>query len=115
KAPANADALGESLEEHLYVEGELRFEPHCIQVLTNDDELDVAYYIFDDQFLTENRDKAEFLLQNQFELPCDADTEADARELDIDVELNLPDTAGGGKGHVFFATMSAYCSGGNLS
>lgn len=115
KAPANADALGELLEEHLYVEGELRFEPHCIQVLTNDDELDVAYYIFDDQFLTENRDKAEFLLQNQFELPCDADTEADARELDIDVELNLPDTAGGGTGHVFFATMSAYCSGGNLS
>lgn len=115
KAPVNDSSLARLLEKHLYVEGELICSPHCIQVLTDDDELDVAYYIFDDVFLDENKGKAEFLLLDGFELPTEEKSESDVTEFDIRAALNFISTAGGGDGFLFFATMSEYGSGGNLT
>jgi uncharacterized protein (TIGR02996 family) len=51
------------------VEGEIRFTPHYIQVLTDDDELEMAYYFFDDEFLAKHRDRAALLLHDAWELP----------------------------------------------
>jgi uncharacterized protein (TIGR02996 family) len=69
--PATPDQLQGYLEKHLYVEGELLFQPHVIQVLTDDDELEMAYYFFDDEYLARHRDKAALLLQNDWQLPED--------------------------------------------
>jgi uncharacterized protein (TIGR02996 family) len=41
---------------------------HCIQVLTDDDELDMAYYFFDDYFLAEQDERAAFLLHDDWRL-----------------------------------------------
>jgi hypothetical protein len=68
-APETSEHLDLILAEHLYVEGEIHFRPHAIQVLTNDNELDVAYYIFDDHFLKEHGSVATFLLRESWELP----------------------------------------------
>jgi uncharacterized protein (TIGR02996 family) len=67
--PRSASELRGELEEHLYVEGELLFTPHCIQVLTDDDELEMAYYFFDDHFLAKHADRAAFLLNDGWRLP----------------------------------------------
>lgn len=42
---------------------------HCIQVETDDDELDMAYYFFDDHYLKEHGDRAAFLLYDHWQLP----------------------------------------------
>jgi hypothetical protein len=114
-SPEDEQALARILEKHLYVEGELKFEPHCIQVLTDDDELDVAYYIFDDIFLEQNRDKADFLLARDFELSTNFENDSAQESLCVDAELNLIETTGSGEGLLFFASLSEYGSGGNLS
>src|SRR5262245_5405072 len=43
-APKTARQLQDALNEHLSVEGGILFTPHAIQVLTADDELQMAYY-----------------------------------------------------------------------
>jgi uncharacterized protein (TIGR02996 family) len=68
--PATYARLREMLDEHLYVEGEIRCDPHVIQVLTDDDELQIAYYFFDDHFLARHPDRAAFLLHEDWELPA---------------------------------------------
>ena len=49
--PKTDRKLKSYLEEHLYVEGEILFEPHAMQVLTDDDEIELAYFFFDDHYL----------------------------------------------------------------
>src|SRR5258708_7825707 len=36
--------------------------PHCLQILTEDDELDLAMYFFDDRFVDAHRDQVAYLL-----------------------------------------------------
>lgn len=67
--PSTANELKDILEEHLYVERDFKFSEHAIQAFTDDDELDIAYYIFDDHYLKDNRHKAEFLTLIPWELP----------------------------------------------
>jgi uncharacterized protein (TIGR02996 family) len=67
--PRSAGELEKLLQRHLYVEGEILFSPHCVQVLTDDDDLQMAYYFFDDDFLAKHRDRAAFLLHKEWELP----------------------------------------------
>jgi uncharacterized protein (TIGR02996 family) len=69
KPPKNTEELEEYLRVHLYVEGEILFTPHAIQVLTDDDELQLAYYFFDDHFLAEHVDRAAYLLHGDWRLP----------------------------------------------
>jgi uncharacterized protein (TIGR02996 family) len=68
-APDNEKALWRLLRANLYVEGEIRTAPHCVQVLTDDDELELAYYFFDDDFLAEHGERAAFLLHEDWRLP----------------------------------------------
>lgn len=85
--PATASELKDILEEHLYVERDFKFSEHAIQALTDDDELDIAYYIFDDHYLKENPHKAEFLTLINWELPPEYshgqyNTDEDCAEID---------------------------------
>jgi uncharacterized protein (TIGR02996 family) len=43
--------------------------PHHIQILTDDDELEMAVYVFDDHYRKANPGKADFLLLDGWELP----------------------------------------------
>lgn len=67
--PADEKTLWRLLRANLYVEGEIRTAPHCVQVLTDDDEMELAYYFFDDDFLAEHGARAAFLLNEDWRLP----------------------------------------------
>jgi hypothetical protein len=67
--PTSDRKLKSYLDEHLYVEGEIKFKPHALQVLTDDDEIELAYYIFDDHFLAEHPGRAAYLLHEGWMLP----------------------------------------------
>jgi uncharacterized protein (TIGR02996 family) len=71
-APRSSRSLQETLEAHLYVEGEVLFSPHVVQVLTDDDEIQLAYYFFDDEYLAKHGQRAAFLLHEGWRLPADA-------------------------------------------
>ena len=72
-APTTEEELFGLLREHLYVEGDkdeqLLCRPGCIQVYTDDDNLDVAYYFCDDKYLSEYGTQAAFLLHEHWRLP----------------------------------------------
>jgi uncharacterized protein (TIGR02996 family) len=67
--PYEETNLWNVLAEHLAVERQLLPSPHCIQVLTDDDELELAYYFFDDEFICRNPGSAEYLLSEGWRLP----------------------------------------------
>lgn len=67
--PETNEDLRKILDEHLYVEGEILFEPKFIQVLTDDDELEMAYYFVDSSYLAEHAAKASFLVHDDWKLP----------------------------------------------
>jgi uncharacterized protein (TIGR02996 family) len=70
--PRTNAQLHRYLEQHLYVEGTCNYSPHLMQVLTDDDELDMAYFFFDDHYLAKHRDLAAFLLYEDWKLPAGA-------------------------------------------
>jgi uncharacterized protein (TIGR02996 family) len=45
------------------------FEDHCLQVLTDDDEIDMAYLFFDDHFLAEHGGLAAYVIRDDWRLP----------------------------------------------
>jgi len=67
--PTSDRKLQSYLEDHLYVEGEIKYKPHALQVLTDDDEIELAYYVFDDYFLAEHPGRAAYLLHEDWLLP----------------------------------------------
>jgi hypothetical protein len=67
--PTSDRKLKSYLEEHLYVEGEIKFKRHALQVLTDDDEIELAYFFFDDVYLKENPGRADYLLHEDWRLP----------------------------------------------
>ncbi len=50
---------------------EILHGPHVVQVLTDDDELDMAWFLLDDQFLAEHPGLATFLLTEDWKLPAE--------------------------------------------
>ncbi|GII91199.1 hypothetical protein [Sinosporangium siamense] len=68
-APAGWDELGEVLEEHLYFEREVRVDPAAVRVFTDDDEVQVAYFFFDDSFVEVHPDWVDFQLWERERLP----------------------------------------------
>ena len=64
KMPNNLDELLKCLQEYSYVNEIIMNDQHLIQIHTDDDELDLVYYIFDDVFVKQNPDKALFLCNN---------------------------------------------------
>jgi uncharacterized protein (TIGR02996 family) len=48
---------------------EVCFEEHCVQAQTNDDQIDMACYFFDDIFLARHGDLAAYILPDDWRLP----------------------------------------------
>jgi hypothetical protein len=106
-APTSDRDLKSYLEEHLYVEGEIRYRPHALQVLTDDDEIELAYYVFDDHFLIEHPGWAAYLLHEGCKLPP---TSGDnPHRPGIPVRPVQP--RGAGAGETYLAFLAAYDSG----
>jgi uncharacterized protein (TIGR02996 family) len=68
-APTNDEELAVYIQENLYSEGPILTSPHLITVQTDDDELMVAYYIFDGHYLAQHGSRAAFLLHEDWKLP----------------------------------------------
>jgi hypothetical protein len=109
-APRSGRELRALLEEHLYVEGEILHSPHALQVLTDDDELELAYYFFDDAYLERHGAKAAFLLHDGWRLP-EAAGDAGLR---ASVRTHRLASKRKGEGATYLAFLAYYDSG-NLS
>lgn len=107
--PKSMKELQEYLTDYLYVEGDMRFGPDAIQVLTDDDELQLAYYFFDDYYLKPNDGKTSFLLHQEWRLP--ENFSSDSTRLKEECTPIAP--TGGGSGTTYCAFLSYY-DGGNL-
>jgi len=68
-APLSIEALRALLDEHLYVEGEFLLDEHSLRVATDDDEVSLAYYFFDDEVVRASPDRFAFLLREEPNLP----------------------------------------------
>lgn len=108
--PETAKELESYLRKYLYFEGYLKFEPNVIQVVSNDDELDIAFYIFDDTFLAANGEKADFLLRKEWNLPNQSTEEL----FEPIVETKRICTRRDDPGALYSAFLSAYDCGDNI-
>lgn len=109
--PSNSQELEKHLRKHLYFEGDMHFHPHAIQVFTDDDELDLVYYIFDDEYVESNKEKCTFILRNEWKLP----TESRVDTFVPKTETTILKPPGPGAGAVFCVFMSAYEWGGQIA
>lgn len=70
--PKTIGQLETMLREHLYVEGgrdNLRIDEHSLRVLTDDDEVNLAYFFFDDEALRKHPDRLAWLCHEEAKLP----------------------------------------------
>jgi uncharacterized protein (TIGR02996 family) len=105
--PTTDRQLELDLREHLYVEGSIHYSPHLLQVRTDDDELEMAYYFFDDHYLDKHRKRAAFLLHEGWQLPGGA-REGRYRPAEKAAEFK---PAGTGKGSTWLVHLAYYDSG----
>ncbi len=106
--PTSDRQLRTCLEENLYVEGDLKYKPHALQVLTDDDELELAYYLFDDHYLEEHPGKAAYLLHEGWRLPTTS--RENPAKPSITVKTVLP--RGSSSGVTYLVFLAAYDSSG---
>ncbi len=106
--PTSDRKLKSYLEEHLYVEGEIKFKPHAIQVLTDDDEIELAYYVFDDHYLSDHPGKADYLLHEDWRLP----TTSGDRPFKSGVATTALQPRRAGLGETYLAFLAFYDSSG---
>jgi hypothetical protein len=104
--PTSDRKLKNDLDEHLYVEGEVLYRPHALQVLTNDDEIELAYYIFDDHFLAEHPGRAAYLLHEDWRLPVTGSE----RPYHPTIEARSIDPSGDDPGTIYLAFLTFYDS-----
>jgi uncharacterized protein (TIGR02996 family) len=110
-APRTDRKLARYLDDHLYSEGPILHQPHLLTVQTDDDELQVCYYVFDDEYLAQHGKRAAYLLNDGWRLPGGhADGPFEPTE-PIDEEPWGP--AGKGAGTTYVAVV-AYRDSGNL-
>ncbi len=108
--PEDDDELKEYLNEHLYSEGPILYEPHLLTVQTDDDELQVCYYLFDDVYLARHGKRAAYLLHEGWRLPAG---HADSWFFEPDEPTEKWGPAGKGRGTTYIA-INAYFDSGNL-
>ncbi len=108
-SPPTSDRMLKSyLEEHLYAEGEVKFRPHALQVLTDDDEIELAYYLFDDHYLVAHPGRAAYLLHEGWRLPATSGETSLAPSFPLK-KLKPPGTS---EGTIYLAFLAFYDSGG---
>nr|WP_055502710.1 hypothetical protein [Nonomuraea pusilla] len=90
-APRDWRELATVLRDHLYYEGELRADEHGVRVCTDDDEVELCYFFFDDALAGLRPERAAYLLHESWPLPGDA--------------AGDPLPAGSGETHAAFLTF----------
>jgi len=107
KAPKSTAELEKILRKHLYVEGgreNIRIDDHSLRVLTDDDEVSLAYFFFDDEAVRASPDRLSWLLHDTPSLP---DGDADGVFVPpFEPELILP--KGEGEGTTYVALLTFY-------
>lgn len=81
--PQSTEELLDALQKHLYVEGGpeyIRLDEHTLRVRTDDDEVELAYYFFDQAYASAHPDRVAYLLHDDPRLP---DGAAIASEIEI--------------------------------
>jgi hypothetical protein len=68
-APNSWRELRDLLREHLYFEGDLRVDEHSVRVHTDDDEVELPYFFFDDTLVAARPDAVAYLLHDGWPLP----------------------------------------------
>jgi hypothetical protein len=102
--PDSVEELQSRVETQLYVEGESFVDEHSLRVITDDDEVDIAYFLFDDSF---PRACTAWMLHDRFELPVDA--RASGEFLPARSVRSL-EPRGAGPGATYFAFLTGYDS-----
>lgn len=72
QVPGTVDELREALREHLYVEGgpdNIRLDEHTLRVVTDDDEVALAYLFFDEAEAIAHPGRVAYLLHDAWPLP----------------------------------------------
>jgi hypothetical protein len=66
--PRTMGELAGAVESYTY-NNHVLHGPHCLQVYTDDDDIDMAWFFLDDQYLAEHEQNAAFLLREDWQLP----------------------------------------------
>lgn len=109
RVPQSLTELEVRLDDALYINA-LQVEPHSVQVLTDDDELEMGIHIFDDHYATRHPERVAFLLHDGFALPDGGKHGGFRRPADVP-ELYPELMAGDGR--TYFVQFAAY-DGSNL-
>ncbi len=108
--PDTWQELHELLQYHLYVSGgpeAIRQSAHVLRVKTEADDVDVAYFMFDDAYARAHPDRCAFLLHEDWPLPdggADGSCEPEIRPSPL-----LP--AGEGEGQTYVCMLTSYHNG----
>ncbi|GAA3036616.1 hypothetical protein [Streptosporangium longisporum] len=70
-APRSWRDLADMLPEHLYHEGDLLVDEHSVRVHTDDDEVELPYFFFDDTLAARHPERVAYLLHDGWPLPDD--------------------------------------------
>ena len=103
--PRGMRELADRLQYALYVT-EMTHGPHHVQILTDDDELEMAVYVFDGHYATRHPDRVAWLTREDWRLP---DGAADGGALLRGARKAKKLVAG--EGCTYFAHFAAYDSG----
>ncbi|GIH25794.1 hypothetical protein Aph01nite_41040 [Acrocarpospora phusangensis] len=112
-APESMPELRELLEKHLYVEQELRVDEHSVRVLTDDDEVDLAYFFVDDALVAAEPDRWAYLLHEGWELPFDG-SPAGGVFVPPQPPAALTSAPPGGEGVTYAVVLTFYASGDSI-
>jgi len=107
-APETHAALMAHLDEHLYVEGEIRHDDHMLRAVTDDDEVGLAYFFFDAHAVAEHADALAYLLHEDWPLPTNVDPRAGAFDPGLEPPALRP--AGDGEGATYLVLGTFYDS-----
>lgn len=103
--PRTMRELAGRLNESIYG-NEVMSGPHHVQALTDDDELEMAIYVFDDHYAEKHPDRAAFLVREDWRLP-DGAAESGFRSPKVPKARELVS----GEGCTYFVHLAAYDSG----
>lgn len=105
--PQNYEELIHCLQEHSYVNKVFMPNPHLLQIYTDDDETDLAYYLIEENYLIQNPVNTKYLLQDAFDLPTNVDKNV---EMSFKTNIEVKKLTGNKKNtdSVYFAFFSSW-------
>jgi hypothetical protein len=113
--PATAKELGAALAEHLYVEREVIAGEDRVLALTDDDEVELAYFFLPPQAGAQAPERLAYLLHEDFPLPSGVRAGAGAFEAPVEVGTLAPAGTGEGTTYAVLLTFSDSLSISTLS